>query len=207
MKTGLLAALAALLLAAPAYAGDRPPGNDDGLPGCEPSGQVPKKCKPCPPTVVALKRDHRCPTPPVPGPTGPPGTPGSPGAQGPPGPQGPSGPAGPQGVPGPPGPQGPPGVIPSCTSRRVVTIHLPVAFRGSNRVVVFVASHRRVLTVLPGRRVRVSFVGIRAREGRLVAVAIWGRRNPRTGQVPRVTRFYALCARDGVGQVNVPPAL
>ena len=41
-----LAVLAFAMIATPALANDRPPGNDQGLPGCEPSHNTPKKCDP-----------------------------------------------------------------------------------------------------------------------------------------------------------------
>ena len=62
----------------------------------------------------------------------------------------------------------------------------------------FVASHRRFLHVSPTRRVTIDFRGIRAAQGRGVAVAI------RRRGLPSVLRVYTLCTRDGVGQVNVP---
>jgi hypothetical protein len=70
-------------------------------------------------------------------------------------------------------------------------------------VIAWVASTRKVLPVLPGRRVHISFVGIHARAGRVVAVAIWGHRN-RQGKRPSLRRIYTLCTKDGVGQFNVP---
>ena len=79
-------------------------------------------------------------------------------------------------------------------------------FRSSNNVIAYVASQRRVLPVGPGRSVRISFVGMTTNQGRGVAVAIWGRRNARTGKVPRLLRIYTLCTKAGVGQFNVPPA-
>ena len=51
----VLCTLAALALAAPAMAHDRPPGNDEGPPGCEPSHQTPKKCHP--PKDVSMTSD------------------------------------------------------------------------------------------------------------------------------------------------------
>lgn len=138
-----------------------------------------------------------CPTGPAgpPGPQGPPGV-GTPGPAGPPGAAGPPGPAGPQ------GPPGPPGVAPddTCSSRRQFDITLPPRYRGLRAVVAFVGSDRRILRVLPGRKVHVSFVGITGRVGRGVAVAIW-----RSGRKP-VRRIYTLCTQRGVGQFNVPPA-
>jgi len=166
------------------------------------------------------------------GPVGPQGPPGPQGPAGPAGPQGPPGPPGPAGINPlvslePAGANCPTGGVKlvspagtffacnglngapgagqrSCVSRRVLTLRLPAAFAGRRAVVAFVASHRRVLRVLPGRRVRISFAGIRAREGRVVAVAIWGRRGA-NGRVPRLVRLYTVCSTDGVGQLNVPP--
>lgn len=87
----------------------------------------------------------------------------------------------------------------------MITITLPRNFAGQRAVIVFVASQRRLLRVLPGRKVRVSFRGVRTVRGRPVAVAIWGRRSVTTGRRPNVTRLYALCTDRGVGQINVPP--
>lgn len=86
-------------------------------------------------------------------------------------------------------------------------IHLPRGFAGSRRVIAFVASHRKLLTVSESRSIRVSFAGIRTQTGRVVAVAIWGRKN-RLGLRPRELRLYSICAKDGagIGQINVPPA-
>lgn len=234
----ILSAIAVMALAVPvgAQAGNRPPGNDGGLPGCEPSQNTPKKCddgqkkhnkKPkhdkC--DVVSITRfmhDRNCEKPPVviPGPPGPPGepgdqgepgTPGTPGAPGTPGTPGnngtpgPAGPPGPPGPAGPAGPQGPPGKSTVCVSKRNFTIQLPARFAGQQRVIAFVASDRRLLPVLPGRRVRIDFRGITSNQGRGVGVAIWGRKDPRTGLRPRVLRIYTLCTKNGVGQINVPP--
>ena len=69
----------------------------------------------------------------------------------------------------------------------------------------YVASDRRVLTVGPNRGVRISFVGITSDQGRGVAVAIWGRRVGKLPR-PRLLRIYTLCTKNGVGQINVPPA-
>ena len=126
MRRAMLAvAVAALVGAAPAAA--HPSGNDQGLPGCEPSHNTPMKCCPqpkgdfqrhgddmqcppqCPDQSLQKDWDHHQMCPPV---TGPPGPPGPPGPQGPPGPSGPPGPTGPQ---GPPGPQGPAGSSPTVT--------------------------------------------------------------------------------------------
>jgi hypothetical protein len=124
-----------------------------------------------------------------------------------PGPQGPAGPAGPAGAQGPQGPQGPQGQPPALlTSRRTLTIHLPASFAGAKRVVAFVASHRKLLRVLPGRRVRVSFAGIKAPVGgKVVAVSIWGRKNV-NGVRPRLTRIYTIGTRNGVAYINVGPS-
>jgi hypothetical protein len=121
-----------------------------------------------------------------------------------PGPQGPAGPPGPAGSQGPQGPAGPPAA--QHTSRRTITITLPVTFAGSRRVVAFVASHRRLLRVLPGRRIRVSFAGLKAPVGgKAVAVSVWGRKNV-NGVRPRLTRIYTIGTRNGVAYVNVGPS-
>jgi len=132
------------------------------------------------------------------------------GADGAPGPPGPQGPAGPQGVPGPAGAQGPQGrpgrPLALRPSRRTMTVHLPKTFAGAKRVVAFVASQRRLLRVLPGRRVRISFAGIKAPVGgKVVAVSIWGRKNV-NGVRPRLTRIYTIGTRNGVAYVNVGPS-
>jgi hypothetical protein len=77
---------------------------------------------------------------------------------------------------------------------------LPPRYRGLKAVVAYVGSERRILRVLPGRKVHISFVGVQGRQGRGVAVAIW-RRN-----IAPVRRIYSLCTKRGVGQFNVPPA-
>ena len=148
-----------------------------------------------------------------PGPPGPPGPPGDDGVPGPIGPAGPTGNTGATGAPGPagvPGPAGPAGPAapkpPLRTSKRTITITLPRAFAGAQRVVAQVASKRKVLDVLPGRRVRISFAGIKVPSdgGKVVAVTIWGRKNA-NGERPKLIRFYAIGTADGVSQVNVPP--
>ena len=152
-------------------------------------------------------------TPLCPGVPGPPGEPGQVGPQGPIGPIGPAGPAGPAGLNGAPGaigpqgPVGPPGArgpagpgLRSCTSNRAFRIHLPPRYAGIRAVRAVVASRVRVLRVRQSdRTVRISFVGIRSRAGRVVAVAIWRR------GIPPVRRVYTLCGGRGVGQFNVPP--
>lgn len=87
----------------------------------------------------------------------------------------------------------------TCVSRRRFTIRLPRAYQGVQIVRAFVASRQRFLHVSPTRRVTINFRGIRAREGRGVAVAI------RRRGFPSVLRVYTLCTNDGVGQINVPP--
>ena len=193
-----------VLFPAVSPAGDKPPGH-------KPPGHKSKPCQTV--SIAAFMHDKRCDKPvPVPGPPGPPGspgspgTPGAPGTTGTPGTPGPAGPPGPAGAPGPPGPQGPPGVVRTCTSRRAFTIHLPPRFRGAQRVVAYVASERRVLRIGVGRTVRISFVGINSNQGRGVAVAIWGPRLNRNLPRPRLLRIYTLCTKNGVGQINVPPA-
>lgn len=235
MKRALCALVAALALPATALAGNQPPGNDQGPPGCEPSGNTPNKCdghKPhkhkghdgkCPfVSISAFMRDKDCekpkppPKPPPPGPPGPPGepgdtgapgTPGTPGTNGVPGPPGPAGPTGPQGPAGPTGPQGPAAPIPKAhTSKRTLKIHLPKSFAGSERVIAYVASQRKVLKVNADGSVDVSLAGIKVPAGgKVVAVAIWGKKDPK-GAVPRMLRLYTIGTDDGVGQVNVPPA-
>lgn len=72
----LLLAIVATALAIPATAAaTTPPGNDEPLPGCEPSAHTPKKCDPAKPGEPG-------PTGPT-GPQGPQGEPGAPGAPGP----------------------------------------------------------------------------------------------------------------------------
>lgn len=123
----------ALIGAAPAAAGDRPPGNDNGPPGCEPSHNQPQKCD-CPKVDHHARNHGKMDCPPV----TPPGnivvTPEPPGTNCPaggikivandqtffvcngvPGVQGPTGPAGPTGPQGPPGPAGAPGQTPTIT--------------------------------------------------------------------------------------------
>ena len=150
-----------------------------------------------------------------PGTPGPPGEDGAPGADGSPGADGADGAPGADGVdgvdgvngldgqPGPRGPRGPSGKPQSCTSRRVITIHLPRTFDGQRAVAVFAGSQRRLLRVGAGRSVRVSFRGVSSNAGRGVAIAIWGRRL--NGRRPHLTRVYTLCSKRGVGQFNVPP--
>jgi hypothetical protein len=77
---------------------------------------------------------------------------------------------------------------------------LPPRYSRFKAVAGYVASQKRILRILPGRKVRISFVGITTQEGRGVAVAIW-----RSGVKP-VRRIYTLCGNAGVGQFNVPPA-
>ena len=127
------------------------------------------------------------------GPGGPPGAPGLPGAPGTPGPAGAPGPAGPG--------------VSFCSSRRTITITLPRSFSIRRRAVLaHVAGDRKILRVLPGRRVRVSLVGLRALPGigKVVAVSIWGNKVGNQSR-PRMTRLYSICTKNGVAYVNVGP--
>ena len=138
----------------------------------------------------------------APGADGAPGVDGAPGADGADGTNGVDGQDGQDGARGPRGPAGKPAS--SCTSRRVIVIHLPRSFDGQRAVVAFAGSKRRVLRVGSNRSVRVNFAGVKSSAGRGVAVAIWGRRL--NGRRPHLTRIYSLCTERGVGQFNVPPA-
>ena len=142
-----------MFAAAPAIAGSRPPGNDSGPPGCEPSHDQPKKCEP-PPA----------------GEPGPPGPAGAPGPQGPAGPPGPPGPAGPPGsvvvTPGPTAgtvnitvgsltvtvPGTVPGTTPpapACVNTRASAIvgPLPVRFKARMRISITAFGHAQLATV------------------------------------------------------------
>ena len=161
---------ALLLLPAIASAGNRPPGNDQGPPGCEPSHQTPKKCDAQGRSSVQGRVDRglharpqlREPRPPhkppvvVPGPPGPPGEPGT--LATPVSPVLPARPVSPGPAPAPldrrvpqaspdPRPARPGRQGPSCTSRRAFTIHLPVRFRGASTSSPTSPSQRRVLPV------------------------------------------------------------
>jgi Collagen triple helix repeat (20 copies) len=202
MKVFLGVLVTLTLAAAPAFANNTPPGNDDTPPGCEPSHNMPKKCDDdvCPELKVAGMKhddDDDCVVV-VPGPQGPPGPPGPAGTNGT---NGTNGVNGVNGVNGAPGAPGAPGASPrSCTSRRSFKLRLPRAYQGVRIVRAFIASHERFLHVSPTRRVTINFRGIRASQGRGVAVVI------RRRGFPSVLRIYTLCTRDGVGNINVPPA-
>ena len=147
---GATAVAVVLMSAVPAMAGNRPPGNDQGPPGCEPSQQHAEEVRPAAAasrraatcvSVAAFMHDRDCTKPvPVPGPPGPPGSPGAPArpellahreATG-----RPARPAQPvrRALPGPPGAawSARSAATPKvCVSRRARSrIHLPVTFRG-----------------------------------------------------------------------------